>query len=132
MQDDTQSAQVGVDEEATGFFDRATDQLGALVDSSRQSLDLKAQLAELQQLVESSVEEMVNLIVIFLLQTPAHSNRHAVAVDTCYQRNLAPDQRAQLIFWQRPTEARNPRWAACAGPRYPRSRCEPRRVLHAR
>ncbi len=43
--------------------------LGELIDSSRQQLDLEAQLAAVEERVEESVEEMINLIVVFLLQT---------------------------------------------------------------
>ena len=51
------------------FFDRTARELGALIDSSTQALDVKAQLAALEAEVEASVEEMIKLIVIFLLQT---------------------------------------------------------------
>ena len=51
------------------LFDRTAAQISDFLDSSRQTLDLKAQLAELEAQVEDSVEEIVNLIVIFLLQT---------------------------------------------------------------
>lgn len=51
------------------FFDRTAAQIGNFLDASSQTLDLKAQLAEVEQQVESSVEEIINLIVIFLLQT---------------------------------------------------------------
>ncbi len=45
------------------------DKLGNLIDSSRQQLDLEAQLEAVETQVENSVEEMINLIVVFLLQT---------------------------------------------------------------
>ncbi len=45
------------------------DALGNLIDSSRQQLDLEAQLEAVETQVEDSVEEMINLIVVFLLQT---------------------------------------------------------------
>ena len=45
------------------------DALGNLIDSSRQQLDLEAQLEAVETQVENSVEEMINLIVVFLLQT---------------------------------------------------------------
>ena len=61
-------AETGNDEEAD-FFDRSVTQLGQLLDSSKQTLDLQTQLEALQVQVENSVEEMINLIVIFLLQT---------------------------------------------------------------
>ncbi len=51
------------------LFDRTAAQINQFLDSSRQTLDLKAQLAEVEAEVENSVEEIVNLIVIFLLQT---------------------------------------------------------------
>lgn len=49
-------------EEEQGFFSN-------FLDSSRQSLDIKGQLESVQQKAESSVEEIINLIVVFLLQT---------------------------------------------------------------
>ena len=49
-------------EEQPGFF-------SSLLDSSRQSLDIKSQLESVQQKAETSVEEIINLIVVFLLQT---------------------------------------------------------------
>ena len=51
------------------FFDRTATQISNFLDASSQTFDLKAQLAEMQQQVENSVEEIINLIVIFLLQT---------------------------------------------------------------
>ena len=51
------------------LFDRTAAQISNFLDSSRQTLDLEAQLAAVEAEVESSAEEMVNLIVIFLLQT---------------------------------------------------------------
>ena len=51
--------------EETDFLDT----LGSIIDSSRQQLDLEAQLEAVEEQVEASVEEMINLIVIFLLQT---------------------------------------------------------------
>lgn len=47
------------------FFDQVTQ----LLSSSRQALDINSQLDELEQRVEASVEELIALIVIFLLQT---------------------------------------------------------------
>ncbi len=55
--------------EEADFFDRSVTQLSQLLDSSKQTLDLKAQLEALEVQVENSVEEMINLIVIFILQT---------------------------------------------------------------
>ncbi len=43
--------------------------LGELIDTSRQQLDLEAQLAAVEARVEDSVEEIINLIVVFLMQT---------------------------------------------------------------
>ena len=56
-------------DEQLDFFDRTAREIGALIDSSAQALDVKAQLDELEAEVEDSVEEMIKLIVIFLLQT---------------------------------------------------------------
>ena len=65
-----QQAETGATaEEELDFFDRTAREIGALIDSSAQALDVKAQLAELEAEVEDSVEEMIKLIVIFLLQT---------------------------------------------------------------
>jgi uncharacterized membrane protein len=51
------------------LFDRTAAGIREFLSSSSQTLDLKAQLNEVEQQVESSIEEMINLIVIFLLQT---------------------------------------------------------------
>jgi len=51
------------------FFDRTAAQISGFLDASAQTLDLKAQLAAVQAQVEQSVEEIINLAVIFLLQT---------------------------------------------------------------
>ena len=56
-------------EEPQGFFDRTSESISQLLDSSRQSLDIKEQLATVQEKAEASVEEIINLIVVFLLQT---------------------------------------------------------------
>jgi len=64
-----QTAQAQVDIEEQSFFDRTSAQLRDFLDASGQTLDLKQQLAEVEAQVENSVEEIVNLIVIFLLQT---------------------------------------------------------------
>ena len=62
-----QSTQMSAEE--LGFYDRTSQRVKELLNTSKQSLDLKAQLAQLQDKLENSVEEMINLIVIFLLQT---------------------------------------------------------------
>ncbi len=64
-----QSTDTRLGAEGEGFFDRTGAQLRDFLDSSRQTLDLKQQLAEVEAQVENSVEEIINLIVIFLLQT---------------------------------------------------------------
>ena len=51
------------------LFDRTAAGIRDFLDNSSQTLDLKAQLNALQLQVENSIEEMINLIVIFLLQT---------------------------------------------------------------
>ncbi len=51
------------------FFDRTGAQLKNLLDSSSQSLDLQAQLAQVEEKIESSVEDMIRLTAIFILQT---------------------------------------------------------------
>lgn len=68
-QERNQAAHIGATEEHDGILDRAAAQLGALLDSSAAALDLRGHLDQLQALVESSVTEIVNLIVVFLLQT---------------------------------------------------------------
>ncbi|NOX51662.1 MAG: hypothetical protein GXP16_14190 [Gammaproteobacteria bacterium] len=55
--------------EDAGFLDRTSAQLSAFLTTSAQTLDLQKQFKSLQQQVSASVEEMINLIVIFLLQT---------------------------------------------------------------
>ncbi|MEM9624196.1 MAG: hypothetical protein AAF993_21330, partial [Pseudomonadota bacterium] len=55
--------------ESEDFFDRTSAQLKNLLDNSAQALDLQDQLAQLQARVEDSVEDIIRLIVIFLLQT---------------------------------------------------------------
>jgi len=55
--------------EDAGFLDRTSAQLSAFLTTSAQALDLQKQFKSLQQQVSASVEEMINLIVIFLLQT---------------------------------------------------------------
>jgi len=67
LQQENTAAQSPV--ESDGFFDRTGAQLKQMLDASSQSMDLKAQLQNLQQRVENSVEDMIRLIVIFLLQT---------------------------------------------------------------
>jgi hypothetical protein len=51
------------------FLDRTAARIDELLDSSRQALDLDRQLDEISQQIEGSVEELIYLIVIFLLQT---------------------------------------------------------------
>jgi len=51
------------------LFDRTANQISDFLDASSQTFDLKARLSEVEQQVENSVEEIINLIVIFLLQT---------------------------------------------------------------
>lgn len=51
------------------LFDRTAAQISNFLDTSRQTLDLEAQLADVEAEIENSAEEIVNLIVIFLLQT---------------------------------------------------------------
>jgi hypothetical protein len=58
----------GVQEDAD-FLERTAAQIGSFLDASSQTLDLKAQLEEVEAQVENSVEEVINLIVIFMLQT---------------------------------------------------------------
>ena len=55
--------------EEADLFDRTAAQLQNFLDTSRHTLDLQAQLAKVKQQAENSIEEMVNLIVIFFLQT---------------------------------------------------------------
>lgn len=64
-----QPTETQVNAEEGGFFDRTGAQIRDFLDASSQTLDLKQQLAEVESQVENSVEEIVNLIVIFLLQT---------------------------------------------------------------
>lgn len=64
-----QNSQTSVGAEENDLFGRTAAQISDLLDTSRQTLDLKAQLAEVEAQVENSVEELINLIVIFLLQT---------------------------------------------------------------
>lgn len=56
-------------ESEQGFFDRTSEGISNFLDSSRQSLDIKQQLTSVQEKAETSVEEIINLIVVFLLQT---------------------------------------------------------------
>jgi len=65
----TETDPVRLSEEENGFLDRTSAQLRGMLDSSRQTLDLRAQLKRLEDEVATSVEEIINLIVIFLLQT---------------------------------------------------------------
>jgi hypothetical protein len=65
---DNQVAAAPADMEAD-LFDRTAAGIREFLDSSSQTLDLKAQLNEMEQQIENSIEEMINLIVIFLLQT---------------------------------------------------------------
>lgn len=55
--------------EPEGLFDRTAESLSQLLNSTRQSLDIADQLQDVQNRAESSVEEIINLIVVFLLQT---------------------------------------------------------------
>ena len=57
------------EQEEQGFFDRTSQGIAQFLDSSRQSLDIKEQLNSVQEKTETSVEEIINLIVVFLLQT---------------------------------------------------------------
>lgn len=68
LQDSSASTRTGGAPEED-FFDRTAAQLRNFLDATSQTFDLKAQLAQLQQQVENTVEEIINLIVIFLLQT---------------------------------------------------------------
>jgi hypothetical protein len=63
IQQESTAVEPGTGEE--DFFD----QLTQVLNSSRQALDINSQLDELKQRVEASVEELIHLIVIFLLQT---------------------------------------------------------------
>ena len=67
QQNQTQT-ELGMSEDA-GFIENSATQIGNFLAASSQTLDLKAQLAEVEAQVENSVEEVINLIVIFLLQT---------------------------------------------------------------
>ena len=67
LQQEPTDVQVGAEEDS--FFDRTSAQIRDFLDASSQTLDLKAQLAAVEAQVENSVEEIINLIVIFLLQT---------------------------------------------------------------
>ena len=51
------------------FLERTASGLENFMSSSRQSLDVEARLNELKDRVESSVEEIIRLIVVFTLQT---------------------------------------------------------------
>lgn len=55
--------------EEEDFLDRTTSGLRSMLSRTQQTLDVKAQLQAVQDQVESSVEEIINLIVIFVLQT---------------------------------------------------------------
>ncbi len=67
LQQEPTDVQVGAEEDS--FFDRTSSQIRDFLDASSQTMDLKAQLAQVEAQVEDSVEEIINLIVIFLLQT---------------------------------------------------------------
>ncbi|NKC01046.1 MAG: hypothetical protein GKR90_21480 [Pseudomonadales bacterium] len=69
IQEINDQASVPPSSEDDSFFDRTAQGFNQLLDSSRQSLDIKNQLTTLQTKAESSVEEIINLIVVFLLQT---------------------------------------------------------------
>lgn len=45
------------------------ERLGDLIDDQRQALDIRAQLAALTDRVEGAIEQMVNLLVVFTVQT---------------------------------------------------------------
>jgi len=62
-------AETSVNAEEDTFLDRTANQISNFLDASSQTLDLKAQLEALEAQIEDSVEEIINLIVIFLLQT---------------------------------------------------------------
>lgn len=51
------------------FIDRSVRAFNDLLDSSKQTLNIQAQLAAVQARVEASVEQIIQLIVIFVLQT---------------------------------------------------------------
>ena len=51
------------------FLERTSTQLQNWLDSSKQTLDIEAQLSALEAKLEESVEQMIRLIVIFLIQT---------------------------------------------------------------
>ena len=56
-------------EPESGFLDRTADGISRLLDTSRDALDVENQLERLQEKAEASIEELINLIVVFLLQT---------------------------------------------------------------
>lgn len=66
---ETLRQQQGTEERDLSFLERTSESFNELLDSSRQTLDIQAQLNALQAQIESSVREMINLIVIFILQT---------------------------------------------------------------
>lgn len=55
--------------EADGFFDRTTQGLSKLIQGSSQTLNAREHMTRLEAEVEASIAEMINLIVVFLLQT---------------------------------------------------------------
>jgi hypothetical protein len=63
LQDESSSVEVNTDE--PDLFDKIDD----FLKSSRQAFDINSQLDALKARVEGSVEELIHLIVIFLLQT---------------------------------------------------------------
>ena len=67
IQNDQQAAA----HEEQDLIGRTAAGLKSILANTQQSLDVKAQLNALQTQLEQSVEEMINLIVIFLLQTLA-------------------------------------------------------------
>ena len=55
--------------EQESFYDRTAESLSNLLNTTKQTLDLEAQFAALQQRVEASITELIRLAVIFVLQT---------------------------------------------------------------
>ena len=55
--------------ESDGFFSESTEGIRNFLNSTQQTLDIRSQLQQVEERVERSVEEIINLIVVFLLQT---------------------------------------------------------------
>lgn len=64
-----QAPQINPNPNEMDFLDRTSAQLQNWFDNSKQTLDIEAQLAALEAKLEESVEQMIRLIVIFLIQT---------------------------------------------------------------